>query len=103
MPQPTQTFDNHVMFPKTLFYATSPILIDVICVIVGLFMVKSTAGICLIGTGAAITGLATTFGLGVARTYATSLQDRIIRIEMRQRLREILPTVVQQEQNHKIK
>ena len=86
-----QNFENHAVFPRTLFYAVLPIFIGVILSIIGLFYVKSVAGLCLIGSGAVLTGLATIFGLGVARGYATGLQDRIIRIEMRQRLKDILP------------
>ena len=93
--QTPQNFDNHVMAPKTGLAAATMILVGVILAIVGLFLVTSTAGICLIGTGAVLSGFGTIFGLGVLRSYATKLQDRIIRTEMRLRLKEILPPELQ--------
>ena len=90
-----QSFDNHVVFPKTLFMAALPILVGSIMAVVGLFKVGTTTGICLIGTGVLVNGLATIFGLGVARNYATTLQNRIIRTEMHLRLEEILPDDLQ--------
>ena len=93
--QTPQNFDNHVMLPKTGFVAAAVILVGVILAIVGLFLVTSTAGICLIGTGAVLSGFGTIFGLGVLRSYATKLQDRIIRTEMHPRLKEILPPDLQ--------
>lgn len=90
-----QNYDNHVMIPKALFMAVLPILVGVVLAIVGLFKVGTIAGTCLIGTGVALNGLATIFGLGVARSYATKVQDRIIRTEMHLRLQQILPDDLQ--------
>ena len=90
-----QNLDNHAGFPKTLVMAVLPILVGSIMALVGLFKVGTTAGLCLIGTGVLVNGLATIFGLGVARSYSTGLQDRIIRTEMHLRLQEILPDDLQ--------
>ena len=86
-----QNYENHVMFPKTLFIAALLLLTGVVLAVVGLFKVGTIAGTCLIGTGVVINGLTTIFGLGLARNYATTVQDRIIRTEMHLRLQEILP------------
>lgn len=88
---PTQNFDNHKQ-PTTSLTATAFfLLLGALMALIGLFFVNSTVGVCLIGTGVVIQGLATIAGLVVARTYATKLQDRIIRTEMRIRLGHVLP------------
>lgn len=86
-----QNFDNHVMIPKGLIKVALPIFIGVICSVVGLFMVKSIAGLCLIGTGTVLVGGGAIAGLALCRGYCTKLQDRIIRMEMGIRLEKLLP------------
>ena len=87
-----QNFDNHVVIPMGLVKVALPIFIGVICSGVGLFMVKSIAGLCLIGTGTVLVGGGAIAGLVLCRGYCTKLQDRIIRMEMGIRLEKLLPT-----------
>ena len=60
-----------------------------------MFQVASIVGVCLIGSGVVLNCFGGIFWLGVLRGYATKLQDRIIRTEMRLRLAKILPPDLQ--------
>jgi len=86
-----QNFANHVNFPRGYVIVAVIILVGVLMNVAGLFYVKETMGLCLIGTGSAIIGIGAVSGITIARMYATKLQDRIVRTEMRIRLKEILP------------
>lgn len=92
---PTQNFANHANFPRNFMIVAVLLLVSVIMEVIGLFLVKSTAGLCLIGTGAALGSLTTIGGIALCRTYATKLQDRIVRTEMRIRLTANLPDDLQ--------
>ena len=86
-----QNFENHVLIPKPWMATQFFMLIGLILTVVGLFLVKSTMGLCLIGTGLLLNTLGSMYGLFLARSYSTTLQDRIIRAEMRTRLENSLP------------
>jgi hypothetical protein len=90
-----QNCANHTVIPKTLIYAAVPMLLGAILGLAGVFMKDPSARITVMGIGAAILGAACIYGLTLTRIYATTLQDRIIRLEMRVRLREILPPEMQ--------
>lgn len=86
-----QNYSNHVVFPTKLVIVTVIFLVSAIMATVGLLMPASTAGHCLMGTGLLLNSFAAIFGFLLVRTYAVTLQDRIIRTEMRLRLAEVLP------------
>lgn len=86
-----QNYSNHVVFPTKLVVIFIVFLASTILATAGLLMPNSTAGHCLLGTGLLLNSLAAIFGLLLMRAYAVTLQDRIIRAEMRLRLAEVLP------------
>lgn len=86
-----QNYSNHVVFPTKLVVVTVILLVSAIMATAGLLMPNSTAGHCLMGTGLLLNSFAAIFGFLIVRTYAVTLQDRIIRTEMRLRLAEVLP------------
>jgi hypothetical protein len=91
MPQSEQTFKNHAKLVPAFHYFVVPILIANV-------IWAARQAIQLPGAGTVI-GVATAVALLVlaflARLFALKVQDRVIRLEMRLRLREILPAALQ--------
>ena len=84
--QPAQNFENHVRHDKLLYVYTGGLLASLILGVVGFFGYGWAWGAAAILTTVAMMLLAFN-----ARTYGLKDQDRIIRLEMRLRLRELLP------------
>src|ERR1051325_4455831 len=82
-----QTFTNHTRFDPAFHFFLLPVLaINVILVGVQLFRFPGWLGAWLF-----VVSLALLVFAGRLRSYATHLQDRIIRVEERLRLTAILP------------
>ena len=91
--QPEQNFENHVRQPTDAFVVLGAFLLAIILAVVGIF--TNDLGILtrevLIALAVVAAGVAGILNTMMSRGYSTKLQDRIIRLEMRLRLREILP------------
>ncbi|MEK7794125.1 MAG: DUF6526 family protein [Candidatus Hydrogenedentota bacterium] len=84
--QPVQNFENHVRHDKLGYIYFGALLVSLILAVVGFFGYFRLWGV------ATLINTAATMLLAVnARTYGLKDQDRIIRLEMRLRLRELLP------------
>jgi len=84
----TQNFQNHSRFVPPFHYFVLPVLIvNVISTIVHLVR----AGISFQSVFGVILAVAIFMGIGYARGFTLTVQDRVIRLEMRQRLAELLP------------
>jgi hypothetical protein len=98
--QVPQNFDNHRVVPKPWFVSALLVFAGVISAVLGLLLLRTAAGLYLIGAGVVLNGLGSLLGLGLLRRYATKLQDRIIRAEMRMRLAGLLPPELQESIQH---
>ena len=90
MSQPEQNFQNHAKLVPVFHFFVIPVLL-VNAIWAATLAVQSPGA-------ATIIGLATAFALLVlaflARVFALKVQDRVIRLEMRLRLRELLPSAL---------
>ena len=86
MPE-TQNFSNHAKFVPAFHFVILPIfLINVIWSIRGIIAAPSVGSVIALLVAVALLMLAF-----CARIFALTVQDRVIRLEMRLRLRELLP------------
>jgi len=91
--QPVQNFENHVRQPTDAFVVLGAFLLAILLAVVGIFtndlgILTREVLIALAVVAAGVGGLLNTM---MTRFYCTKLQDRIIRLEMRIRLRQVLP------------
>ena len=91
MAQSTQSYANHVKLVPLFHYFTLPALfVYFVWSVVQLFRMPS------VGNGMTVLLAVTLMVLAVlARVFALRVQDRVIRLEMRLRLRECLPADLQ--------
>lgn len=87
MPEPAQSFQNHAKFvPVYHFVALPLIVINLIWSWYRLLRLETVDALV-----AALTATALLLLFFMARMFALRVQDRVIRLEMRLRLREVLP------------
>ena len=91
IPQPAQNYKNHTRwFPPFHFFVLPVLLLNVLNV------VRLAWGAPSLGTGfALLVAVALLMTAVLARVMATTVQDRVIRLEMRLRLGEVLPPDLQ--------
>jgi hypothetical protein len=87
MPQAPQTLRNHTrLYPPYHFFVVPVLLINVLVAIVAAYQSSSPASFWAVVVALALA----TFSI-VARNMTLRVQDRVIRLEMRLRLRDALP------------
>lgn len=87
MTQPRQTFANHARFNPWYHFVAIPILI--INIVVATMSAVRAPGLATVW--GVIVALGIGIGIAVARSQVLTVQNRIIRLEERQRLRSLLP------------
>ena len=87
MAEAGQTYSSHVrFFPMFHFFAFPVLAINMLIALWGVVRTPSLAAVWAFVVAAALAALAL-----AARVMAVSVQDRVIRLEMRLRLRDLLP------------
>jgi hypothetical protein len=91
MAEPEQSYKNHIrLFPPFHFFVLPVFLINVIVTGWLLYQTPSRLGVWQLVVAVALLLAALT-----ARVMALAVQDRVIRLEMRLRMRELLPADLQ--------
>src|SRR5919205_239593 len=91
MPERVQTYDNHTRFLPAFHFFVIPVLaLNFLLAIRHVWMMPTLAMAFQLVVAAALL----TLGF-LSRTQALTVQDRVIRLEMRLRLRQALPPVLQ--------
>ena len=87
MPEPSvQNFANHIRHDKLAYFYIATLLVTLILGVAALFTESSR-----ILVGALLLNTVATLLLAInARGYGTKVQDRVVRLEMRLRLKEVL-------------
>ena len=90
MAQPNQSYKNHTRYlPPFHFFVLPVLFINLLNTVRHLWLTPSRS------TGWSVVVAAALLMLGfLSRVMALSVQDRVIRVEMRQRLRETLPAAM---------
>ena len=83
----SQSFESHVVVPRSWFVAVFFMLFGVIAVLTGIGL----ESLRVTGAGAVLVGVGALIALGLLRRYALTLQNRVIRAEMRARLKDVRP------------
>lgn len=90
MPEPVQNYKNHAKFVPVFHFVVMPLLLVNLTWAVATAMRSPDAATII----AATTAIALVLLAFLARVFALKVQDRVIRLEMRLRLRELLPAAL---------
>ena len=91
MAEPEQSYKNHIrLFPPFHFFVLPVFLINVI--VTGWLLYRTPSRL---GVWQLVVALAFLMAALTARVMALAVQDRVIRLEMRLRMRELLPSDLQ--------
>lgn len=82
-----QTYENHVRHDKVVYTVLAIYLIVLIVAVAGII----TDNPRVVGVAVVLAVVGGLLAAVNSRTYATKLQDRIVRLEMRLHLRQVLP------------
>lgn len=87
MPEPVQNYENHAKFVPVYHFVAFPLLV----VNAGWRLYRAAVEPSADSVITALTAIALIILFFFARIFALRVQDRVIRMEMRLRLREVLP------------